>query len=59
MTKLKSKTGKEFHTKWIEFLISTVRLFHSFVQYGKKVFLKDFVLDKEGLITEADMDLKE
>ena len=44
----------------LEFLISTVRLFHSFMQYGKKVFLiKDFVLAKEGLITEADTDLKE
>ena len=29
------------------------------MQYGEKLFLKDFVLDKEGLITEADMDLKE
>ena len=29
------------------------------MQYEKKVFLKDFVLDKEGLITEADTDLKE
>ena len=29
------------------------------MQYGKKVFLKDFVLDKEGLITEADTDFKE
>ena len=29
------------------------------MQYGKKVFLKDFVLYKEGLITEADTDLKE
>ena len=28
------------------------------MQYGKKVFLKDFVPDKEGLVTEADMDLK-
>ena len=43
----------------LEFLISTVRLFHSFMQYGKNVFLKDFVLDKKGLITEADTDLKE
>ena len=43
----------------LEFLISTVRLFHSFMQYGKKVFLNDFVLDKEGLITEVDTDLKE
>ena len=42
----------------LEFLISTVRLFHSFMQYGIKVFLKDFVLDKRGLITEADTDLK-
>ena len=31
-----------------EFLISTVILFHSFMQYGKKLFLKDFVLDKGG-----------
>ena len=29
------------------------------MQYGRKVFLKDFVLDKEGLIREADTDLKE
>ena len=29
------------------------------MQYGKKVFLKDFVLDKECLIKEADMDIKE
>ena len=43
----------------LEFLISTVRLFHLFMQYGKKVFSKDFVLDKEGLITGADADLKE
>ena len=43
----------------LEFLISAVRLFHSFMQYEKKVFLKDFVLDKEGSITEADTDLKE
>ena len=45
----------------LEFLISTstVRLFHSFMQYGKKIFLKDFVLNKEGLITEADTDNKE
>ena len=68
------KVGKEFNTEWIffflhliiffkaltdlEFLISTVRLVHLFMQYGKKVFLKGFVLDKEGLIAEADMDLK-
>ena len=35
----------------LEFLISSVRSFHSFMQYGKKVFLKDFVLDKENLKT--------
>ena len=29
------------------------------MQYGKKVFLKDFVLDKGDLTTEADTDLKE
>ena len=29
------------------------------MQYGKKVFLKDFVRDKEGLITEAGTYLKE
>ena len=28
------------------------------MQYGKKVFLKDFVLDKEGFITEVNKDLK-
>ena len=28
------------------------------MHYGKKVFLKYFVLDKRGLITEADTDLK-
>ena len=44
----------------LEFLISTVRSFHSFMQYGKKkVFLKDFVLYKGDLITEADIGLKE
>ena len=29
------------------------------MQYEKKVFLVDFVLVKEGLITEADTDLTE
>ena len=29
------------------------------MQYGKILFLKDFVLDERGLITEADNDLKE
>ena len=28
------------------------------MQYGKKVFLKDSILDKRGLIVEADTDLK-
>ena len=43
----------------LEVLISTVRIFHLFYPNRKKVFLKDFVLDKEGLITVADTDLKE
>ena len=43
----------------LEFAIQTVRLFHSFMKYGKKVFLKDFVLNKRGLITEVDTDLNE
>ena len=42
----------------LEFLVSTGRLFHSFVQYGKKLFLKEFVLDKKGLITDTDTYLK-
>ena len=42
----------------LEFLISTVRLFHSFMQYGKNVFLNDFILGKRGLITGADTDIK-
>ena len=29
------------------------------MQYGKKVLLKDFVLDIGGLIRETDTDLKE
>ena len=40
----------------LEFLI--IRLFDSFTQYRKKAALKDFVLQKMGLITEADNDLK-
>ena len=43
----------------LEYFFLTVRLFHSLMQYGKKVFLKDFVLGKEGLITETATDLKE
>ena len=42
----------------LELLISTVRLFHLFMHYRKKVLLKDFELDKSDLITEADTDLK-
>ena len=38
----------------LEFLIPTVSLFHSFIQYGRNVILKDFVLVGTGLITEAD-----
>ena len=33
-------------------------LFHSFMQYGKNVFLKDFVLDGIDFITEVDADLR-
>ena len=42
----------------LAFLISTVRLFHSFTQYGKKDFLNDFVLEGKGLIAEVEADLK-
>ena len=28
------------------------------MEYEKKVFFKDFALDKRGIITEADTDLK-
>ena len=30
-------------------LILTVRLFHSFIHYGKKDFLNDFILEGKGL----------
>ena len=40
-----------------ENIISTLRLFHSFMQYGKNVFLKGFVLDEIDFIIEADADL--
>ena len=39
--------------------ISVVRLFNLFMQDEKKVFLKDFILDKEGFIIETVSDLKE
>ena len=42
----------------LAFLISAVRLFHSFIQYGKKDFLNDFVLEGKGLIAEVEADLK-
>ena len=38
----------------LAFLIPTLSLFHSFMQYGKIVLLKDFVLVGTGLITEFD-----
>ena len=41
----------------LTFLIPTLSLFHSFIQYGKNVILKDFVLVGTGLIIEADDDL--
>ena len=43
---------------YLEFLILTVRKSFMFIQYGK-IFWKDFILDKEGLILEVDTDLKE
>ena len=42
----------------LAFLISTVRLFQSFIQYGKKDFLNDFVLEGKGPIAEVEADLK-
>jgi len=41
----------------LAFLTLFSRLFHSFIQYGKNVFLKDFVLEGIGLIFEAVADL--
>ena len=38
----------------LEFLIPTLSLFHSFIQYEKNVPLKDFVLFESGLMVEAD-----
>ena len=38
-------------------LIQTLSLFHSFIQYGKNILLKDFVLVRTGLIVEVDDDL--
>ena len=39
------------------FLTLVSRLFHSFMQKGKYVFLKVFVLDGKGLMVEFDTDL--
>ena len=41
----------------LAFLMSTVSLFHSFIQYGKNVLLKDFVLVGIFFIIEVDDDL--
>ena len=43
----------------LKIFISVVRLFNLFMQDEKKVFLKDFILDKEGFIIETVSDLKE
>ena len=42
----------------LAFLISTLRLFHSFMQYGQNVFFKDFVLDGIDFLIEANADLR-
>ena len=41
----------------LAFLIPTLTLFHLFIQYGKNVLLKDFVLVGTVLIMEVDDDL--
>ena len=41
----------------LAFLIPTLNLVHSFIQYGKNVLLKDFVLVGSGLIIEVNDDL--
>ena len=41
----------------LAFLIPTLSLFHSFIQNGKDVLLKNFVLIGTGFIIEADYDL--
>ena len=38
----------------LAFLIPTLSLFHLFIQYGKNVLLKNFVLVGTGLIIKAD-----
>ena len=42
----------------LAFLVLTVRLFHSFIQYRKNNFLNDFVLEGKGLMAEVEADLK-
>ena len=42
----------------LAFLMSTASLFHSFIQYEKKYFLNDFVLEGSCLIAEVEADLK-
>ena len=41
----------------LSFLILTLSLLHSFIQYGKNFILKDFVLAGTDLVIEADDDL--
>ena len=41
----------------LKFLISTVRLFHSFIRYRKKDFLNDFILEGKGVVAEVKADL--
>ena len=41
----------------LAFLVSTLSLFHLFIQYGKNDLLKDFVLVGTDPIIEADDDL--
>ena len=42
----------------LAFLTSGLRLFHSFIQQGKNVFLKDFDLEGIGFILAVNADLK-
>ena len=43
----------------LAFFISTVSLFHSLMQYGKNVFLKNFFFEGKGLIIDVVDNLKE
>ena len=42
----------------LAFLTSGLSLFHSFIQYGKNVFLKVFDLEEMGFILVVHADLK-